>query len=368
MQAGGGNFSMKVSFRVCQPLRIDLTSDAGRALEYDLRSKARSGESLYLELLLQAHTACGTRGSSALSGPVEAEERLRTAARQGDSRSLEEWLRVHKNCGEPGALMIQLDLDHELTLVHYAAGPDDLARTLLWRTHQPCIDQIANNFYCPKLEAADLRQIGYIGFLRTIRNFDITRRINLWVFASPAVWRAMRDACLRACGLTRDAELIWRTRDRLYDELGREPTPQEIALATGKAVGDVLTISQIGWSDSLPPDLVDPDGDIQADLRGWEAVLEILGEEAGQKFIVLFVLKEQLDYTWKEVVQVLHDQTALSWWADECVVDDLPPVVPRDWGAVCSRFASGTPLIGVDALTAWYGRCLSRLRKYQGGL
>ena len=107
-----------------------------------------------------------------------------------------------------------------------------------------------------RLSLEDLIAEGNVGLLTAARKFDPERGVK---FISYAVWW-IRQAILLALAeqghsvripLNRTADLsrITRSAETLRQELHREPTPEELAKATGLALGTVKALSVL----SIPP-------------------------------------------------------------------------------------------------------------------
>lgn len=104
----------------------------------------------------------------------------------------------------------------------------------------PLVISIARQYGCPRLEAEDLIQEGMIGLCIAVERFEAARGFRFSTYAT--YW--IRQRVLRALdrqsrlirlpvdvgGAARKAEL---TREKLADELGREPTLDELAEGCG---------------------------------------------------------------------------------------------------------------------------------------
>ncbi|MBP3655425.1 MAG: RNA polymerase sporulation sigma factor SigG [Clostridia bacterium] len=91
----------------------------------------------------------------------------------------------------------------------------------------------------------DLFQVGCIGLIKALDNFDVTQNVRFSTYAVPMIIgeirRYLRDNnAIRVSRSLRDiAYKALQARDRLQTELGREPTAAEIARALDQSEEDV---------------------------------------------------------------------------------------------------------------------------------
>ncbi len=92
----------------------------------------------------------------------------------------------------------------------------------------------------------DLFQVGCIGLIKAIDNFDVTLDVRLSTYAVPMIIgeirRYLRDNnSVRVSRSVRDtAYHAMQVRERMINELEREPTPEEIAKELGVTREDVV--------------------------------------------------------------------------------------------------------------------------------
>ena len=85
------------------------------------------------------------------------------------------------------------------------------------------------------VETEDLYQLGCIGFLKAVKGFDLTYGTQFSTYAVPKIAgeirRFLRDDGAVKVGRTmrEQAQTLYTIRERLRQELGREPTMEEIA-------------------------------------------------------------------------------------------------------------------------------------------
>jgi len=92
------------------------------------------------------------------------------------------------------------------------------------------------------VEADDLAQDGMVGLLKASQRFDPERGVKFSSFVNHAVHGAMMDGLRASFWPKTEREARFQFLDateRLRDDLGREPTEDEIATATGRSVVSV---------------------------------------------------------------------------------------------------------------------------------
>jgi RNA polymerase primary sigma factor len=147
------------------------------------------------------------------------------------------------------------------------AGDDDAMAELVKRNLRFVIS-VAKKYQNRGMPLTDLIGEGNIGLMTAARKFDPEQGVK---FISYAVWW-IRQAILAALArqgrtvrvpLNRTADLskIVRMAETLRQELRREPTPEEIAKATGLTLDVVQALAALNTSDVRLDAPLDPDGD-----------------------------------------------------------------------------------------------------------
>lgn len=128
----------------------------------------------------------------------------------------------------------------EIELGRRAQTGDEDAVQALVRANLRFVISVAKKYQNRGVSLSDLIQEGNVGLVTAARKFDPDQGVK---FISYAVWwirqailsalanqgRAVRVPLNRASDLSK----IFRERERLKQELGRDPTPQDLASATG---------------------------------------------------------------------------------------------------------------------------------------
>lgn len=80
-------------------------------------------------------------------------------------------------------------LDHETTLmlIEKAKNDDNEAKTLLITNNMPLIKSIARRYRNQKIDYEDLLQLGSMGFIKAIKNFDATFNVRFSTYAVPMI-------------------------------------------------------------------------------------------------------------------------------------------------------------------------------------
>jgi RNA polymerase sigma-B factor len=134
--------------------------------------------------------------------------------------------------------------------------------------------------------AEDLLQVGYVGLLKAINNFDPGHGDSLGAYALPCISgeikRHFRDRRWQLRVSRQDQELLLRMRpaeDALTQQLGRMPTDRELAQHLGVSEDDVLEARQahlVFTTHSLDAPLSNRDDPgLLADILGQEDPLSL---------------------------------------------------------------------------------------------
>jgi RNA polymerase primary sigma factor len=133
-----------------------------------------------------------------------------------------------------------LKAPEEIELGHRALGGDEAAVQDLVRANLRFVISVAKKYQNRGVSLSDLIQEGNVGLVTAARKFDPDQGVK---FISYAVWwirqailsalanqgRAVRVPLNRASDLSK----IFRERERLKQEMGRDPSARELGVATG---------------------------------------------------------------------------------------------------------------------------------------
>ena len=138
-------------------------------------------------------------------------------------------------CGVNTSKLQTLSNAEMMRLIERSQQGDMDARSRLVEGNLKLVLSVVQRFLSRGENPDDLFQVGCIGLLKAIANFDTTKNVRFSTYAVPMVIgeirRYLRDNnAIRVSRSMRDtAYKALRARDRLQTELSREPTVEEIA-------------------------------------------------------------------------------------------------------------------------------------------
>jgi RNA polymerase primary sigma factor len=161
-----------------------------------------------------------------------------------------------------------LTAQQEIAIAKRVRAGDEEAMQELVKRNLRFVISVAKKYQNRGLALTDLIGEGNVGLLTAARKFDPDQGVK---FISYAVWW-IRQAILASLArqgrtvrvpLNRTADLsrIVRTSETLRQELRREPTPEEIAHATGLSLDVVQSLAALNTSDVRLDAPLDPEGD-----------------------------------------------------------------------------------------------------------
>ena len=139
-------------------------------------------------------------------------------------------------------------------LARMAADPDrrDALADEVIGLNMPVARDVARRYDGRGIPAEDLQQVAYLGLVKAVQHYDPAKATDFLSFAVPTirgeVRRWFRDAgwVIRPPRSVQELQAhVTASRDRLVQDLGRSPTPEEIAGDLGEdaaAVRDVLSV------------------------------------------------------------------------------------------------------------------------------
>jgi RNA polymerase primary sigma factor len=161
-----------------------------------------------------------------------------------------------------------LTAQQEVAIAKRVRGGDEEAMQELVKRNLRFVISVAKKYQNRGMALTDLIGEGNVGLLTAARKFDPDQGVK---FISYAVWW-IRQAILAALArqgrtvrvpLNRTADLsrIVRTAEMLRQDLRREPTPEEIAGATGLSLDVVQSLAALNTSEVRLDAPLDPEGD-----------------------------------------------------------------------------------------------------------
>lgn len=149
-------------------------------------------------------------------------------------------------CGIDTSKLKVLTEDEKTELIKKAKDGDKAAREMLVTGNLRLVLSVIQRFTNRGEASDDLFQVGCIGLMKAIDNFDPSHEVKFSTYAVPMiigeVRRHLRDNNpVRVSRSMRDtAYHAMQTRERLSNELDREPTVEEIAKELGKKKSEVV--------------------------------------------------------------------------------------------------------------------------------
>jgi RNA polymerase sigma-B factor len=154
------------------------------------------------------------------------------------------------------------------------------ARDGLVRLHLPLVEHCARRFRNRGEPLEDLVQVGTIGLIKSIDRFDPARGVEFSTYATPTIIgeikRYFRDKgwAIRVPRRLQELRMqIGSTTAELTQELGRSPTPRELAQTIGCSVEEIIEgIESSNAYSTLSLDAAEDTGD-----EGGVSMLDMLG-------------------------------------------------------------------------------------------
>ena len=168
---------------------------------------------------------------------------------------------VRTYLGEIGRVPL-LSAVEEISLAKRIECGDMAAKRAMIEANLRLVVSVANRYLGRGLPLLDLVQEGNLGLIRAVEKFDYRRGFRFSTYAHwwirQAITRGLADQGRTIRIPVYMAEVqnkLAAVRHRLRDDSGREPTPQEIALAMGisvKRVREIIRSSQLTTSLEMP--------------------------------------------------------------------------------------------------------------------
>ena len=183
-------------------------------------------------------------------------------------------------------------MNAQLELLRAAQAGDREACERAVTENSGLIWSIVRRYYGRGVEADDLYQLGCLGFLKAVQGFDFSYGTCFSTYAVPKIAGEIRrflrdDGMLKVSrGLREQAQLLYTSRERLRQRLGREPALSELAEDTG------LTPEEIARADLA----ADAPESLQQETADGLTLEGMLGTEAPEEAMVeCIALREAID-------------------------------------------------------------------------
>ena len=140
--------------------------------------------------------------------------------------------------------------DRTWALIRQAHQGDKAARDTLFEENIGLIWSVVKRFRNRGVEMDDLFQIGSIGLLKAVDHFNLDYKVKFSTYAVPLIAGEIKRF-LRDDGMIRVSRSLkeisykaYTVRERLEKELGREPTVEEIAAASGVSAEELVMATE----------------------------------------------------------------------------------------------------------------------------
>lgn len=217
-------------------------------------------------------------------------------------------------------------LSHEetLELISRSQSGDKSSEEVLIKRNVGLISSIAKRFINRGYEFEDLFQIGSIGLIKAIKNFDTNFSVKFSTYAVPMIMGEIKrfirdDGIIKVSRSMKDvAKKAKMVKERLSKELGREPSISEISEELGVSPEDLVVamdsmispeylydvIHQDDGSPILLIDKLSEEKDIDSEITDKIALKEVLDrlEPKARQIIILRYFK---DKTQTEIARML---------------------------------------------------------------
>lgn len=126
-------------------------------------------------------------------------------------------------------------------------GDNDACRQVIVE-NSGLIWSIVKRYYGCGVDADDLYQLGCMGFLKAIKGFDFTYGTQFSTYAVPKIAGEIRrflrdDGAIKVGRSMREkGQMLWSIRERLCQQLGREPYISEVAKESGLSAEEIASI------------------------------------------------------------------------------------------------------------------------------
>ena len=133
-------------------------------------------------------------------------------------------------------------------LLDRAQNGDDEACERILLENSGLIWSIVRRYYGCGVEVDDLYQLGCIGFIKAVKGFDLTYGTQFSTYAVPKIAGEIRrflrdDGAIKVGRSIREkGQMLWGVRERLCQQLGREPQLSEVAQESGLSVEEIAGI------------------------------------------------------------------------------------------------------------------------------
>lgn len=213
--------------------------------------------------------------------------------------------------------------NNTLELLEKVRSGDDRAKELVVSQNLGLVWSIVHRFKNNYYDKDDLFQIGCIGLMKAINNFDSDYGVQFSTYAVPIIMGEIKryfrdDGTIKVSRSLKELNVkITKVKDILMNKTGREPTVEEVAEYLQINVQDVIeAIDASYYPTSLSEPIYEKDGsslhmeDRIEDMRNkmWfeKIALEMEIQKLTDKEKLILYLRYQKEYNQEKVARRLH--------------------------------------------------------------
>jgi len=210
-------------------------------------------------------------------------------------------------------------LKHEesLRLIEAAQGGDEEAKETLIVRNTALVKSIVKKFLNRGVEFDDLMQIGSLGLVKAVLGYDPKYEVRFSTYAVPMIAGEIKrflrdDGIIKVSRSLREKSFeIFSTKERLKDELKREPTIEELSQKLDMCPEDIVFAIEAVRS---PVSLYEPAFD---DESSKTLIIDTMSEDLSSDMVDKILLKEligQLDPKERQLIMLRYysDKTQME--------------------------------------------------------
>ncbi len=191
--------------------------------------------------------------------------------------------------------------ENGVEIIKRAQDGDENALSLIIETNLGLVKAIAVRFKDRGADLEDIIQIGTIGMIKAVRNFDFTFNTKFSTYAVPLIMGEIKkflrdDGLIKVSRETkRKAVLVLKEKERLFLESGTEPTIKKVAEAVG------ITPEEAAEALEAATDAVS-----LSDTVGETPVENFVGEDNTPEIIEKLALRQAIGSLEKEEQELIY--------------------------------------------------------------
>lgn len=210
-----------------------------------------------------------------------------------------------------------------LELIQRVRDGEECAKDLIVEQNVGLVWSIVHRFKNSYYDKEDLFQIGCIGLMKAINNFDLSYNVQFSTYAVPIIMGEIKryfrdDGTIKVSRSLKELNLkINKVKEQLINELNCDPTVEQIAMMLEVDVQDVIeAIDSSHYPTSLSEPIFESDGstiemeDRIEDKKNkmWfeKLALELEIEKLDEKERLILYLRYQKDYNQERVAKRLN--------------------------------------------------------------